>query len=101
MNTKEWIEPEKFIPDRFDPTSNYYLTPSGGKRHPMSFGPFLGGKRICLGKTMAEYSGKVVISIICSQLQFEFSDPIHNTKKPLNIFGKEFPTYAMKVRLAK
>ena len=24
-----WINQEKFIPERFDPTSKYYLTPSG------------------------------------------------------------------------
>jgi hypothetical protein len=28
----EWIEPEKFIPERFNPNSPYYLTPSGKKR---------------------------------------------------------------------
>jgi cytochrome P450 len=29
----EWIEPEKYIPDRFDPSSRFYLTPKGKKRH--------------------------------------------------------------------
>jgi len=59
-NTKEWIEPSKYIPERFDPESPYYLTPSGKKRHPMSFGPFLGGKRICLGKTFVETMSKII-----------------------------------------
>ena len=56
----------RFIPDRFDPTSKYYLTPKGTKRHPMSYGPFLGGKRICLGKTFAENMAKCIIPIILS-----------------------------------
>jgi cytochrome P450 len=32
-DTKEWIEPEKYIPERFDHTSSFYLTPNGNKRH--------------------------------------------------------------------
>jgi cytochrome P450 len=53
-----------FIPERFDPSSKYYLTPSGKKRHMNSFGPFLGGKRICVGKTFAEIVSKIVTPII-------------------------------------
>lgn len=59
-NPKEWIEPEKYIPDRFDPASPYFLTPCGKKRNPYSFAPFLGGQRICLGKTFAETVSKFV-----------------------------------------
>ena len=63
-NPKEWIDPSKFIPDRFDPESPYYLTPQGTKRHPMSFGPFLGGRRICVGKTFAENIIKCLLTVI-------------------------------------
>ncbi len=61
----------------------------------MSFGPFLGGKRICLGKTFAENIGKCVLAIICSQLEFEFSDKKLYEVKPLNSFqpGIEEPPY--------
>ena len=31
-NPKEWIRPEEFLPERFDPTSPLHLTPSGEKR---------------------------------------------------------------------
>lgn len=65
-NPDEWISPEKFIPERFDKESPLSLTPKGNRRHPMSFGPFLGGKRICLGKTFAENMGKCMLAIIVS-----------------------------------
>lgn len=42
-NPDEWIEPEKFIPERFNAGHSHYLTPSGAKRNPYSFSPFLGG----------------------------------------------------------
>lgn len=60
-NKKYWIDPEKFIPERFDPESKYYKQPDGKKRHPMAFIPFSGGKRICTGKTFAEVVGKFVV----------------------------------------
>lgn len=70
-NPEEWIEPQKYIPERFDPTNKLSVRPDGGKRHMMSYGPFLGGKRVCLGKTFAENIGKCVLPIIYSQLDFE------------------------------
>ena len=63
-NPDQWIEPEKYIPDRFNPSSPYYLTPSGKKRHPMSFGPFLGGKRVCLGKSLADVITRLLLTAI-------------------------------------
>jgi cytochrome P450 len=55
-NPKDWVRPEEFIPERFDPKSEFFLRADGTKRHPMAFGPFLGGKRVCLGKTFVETS---------------------------------------------
>ena len=74
-NPEEWQEPERYIPERFDPSSPYFLTPAGKKRNPMSFMPFLGGKRICLGKTFAEVNSRIVGPAIFSQFNFEFVDP--------------------------
>ena len=48
-NMEEWKEHDKYIPERFDPKSEYFLRPDGNKRNKYSFGPFLGGKRICPG----------------------------------------------------
>lgn len=80
----EWIEPEKYLPERFEPSSKYYLTPHGTKRHPMSYGPFLGGKRICLGKTFADMVSRVVAPNIMHYFDFEFEDKKHLTEKPVN-----------------
>ena len=53
-NPQEWQQPSQFIPERFDNSNSISLTPSGKKRNPYSFSPFLGGVRICLGKTFVE-----------------------------------------------
>ncbi len=81
-NPSQWQEPDKFIPERFDPESPYFKTPSGAKRHPMSFGPFLGGKRICLGKTFAELFAKAVISIIAWKYEFKLVKQEDIERKP-------------------
>lgn len=71
----EWFKPEKFIPERFDPRSEYYLTPAGKKRNPFSFSPFLGGMRICLGKTFVEEMSKVTLPTILKKFWFEVENP--------------------------
>jgi cytochrome P450 len=51
----------------------------------MSFAPFLGGKRVCVGKTFAENSFKVVLPLILKAFSdFDFVDPAHYKHKPLN-----------------
>lgn len=45
-NTDEWHEPLNFIPERFDPTSEYYTRPKDGKpRDSLSYSPFSLGAR--------------------------------------------------------
>ncbi len=67
----------------------------------MSFGPFLGGKRICLGKTFAENLGRLFITMIVMQFDFEFVDPIYYKRKPTNNFDSEEPTYTVRTSLVK
>ncbi len=50
----------------------------------MSFIPFLGGKRICLGKTFAELVSKVVGSTLLLEFDYEFIDQNHYKEKPIN-----------------
>eukprot|EP00349_Pseudokeronopsis_sp_Brazil_P005653 CAMPEP_0202964710 /NCGR_PEP_ID=MMETSP1396-20130829/8811_1 /ASSEMBLY_ACC=CAM_ASM_000872 /TAXON_ID= /ORGANISM="Pseudokeronopsis sp., Strain Brazil" /LENGTH=108 /DNA_ID=CAMNT_0049687037 /DNA_START=1196 /DNA_END=1522 /DNA_ORIENTATION=- len=83
-NAEEWIDHDKFIPERFDPASPYAMTPSGKKRNPMSFAPFLGGKRICLGKTFVETISKIIGPTIIGTFDFKFVDEKHYKKKPAN-----------------
>ena len=100
-NPNEWIEPGKFIPERFDPASPYALTPKGEKRDPFSFVPFIGGKRVCLGKTLADLTAKIAVSAFLHSFDFAFEDEkhmtefaIHNimTSRPAPVFVKATPT---------
>ena len=51
----------------------------------MSFIPFLGGKRVCVGKTFAENSFKVVLPLILKAYKdLQFVDPAHYQQKPPN-----------------
>ncbi|CDW86900.1 cytochrome p450 [Stylonychia lemnae] len=81
-NSDQWVENEQYIPERFDPSSKYYLTPAGTPRHPTSFIPFIGGKRVCLGKTFAEYAFKTIVPIMMSGRRFRFTNDEHLTSKP-------------------
>ena len=45
----------------------------------MAFGPFLGGKRICLGKTFVETISKIIGTSIIGHFDYEFIDEIHKT----------------------
>ena len=72
----EWQQPEKFIPERFDPQSKFFLTPSGKKRNTYSFSPFLGGQRICVGKTFIEVVSKLTVPTLLSHFEFAFQDGV-------------------------
>jgi cytochrome P450 len=101
---REWIEPESFIPERFDHSSKYYLRPDGQRRHPYSFNPFIGGKRICLGKTFAEIVAKFVVPTLLSRWEFDFVDQdLKSGKKPkprLNIDMEDEPVIMMTIKRA-
>lgn len=96
---KEWIEPDRYNPDRFDPESEYYSRPDGKPRNPFSFCPFYGGKRICLGKTLAEYMTVFTLPMILYHFEFEFTDPAHKAKKPnLQLGTFKSPVINMKIK---
>ena len=66
----------EFKPERFE---------GRGKHNPMSFIPFLAGKRVCIGKTFAEISLKVVIPLIMKAFpKMEYIDPELMKNRPPN-----------------
>ena len=46
----EWQCPYEFCPERFDYANPLSLTHEGKKRNPLSWVPFLGGRRVCFGQ---------------------------------------------------
>ena len=66
-NSSEWQRPREFIPERFDSQNPLSLAPDGKKRKVWAFCPFLGGKRICFGKTLAVVNLKI-FGVYMSQL---------------------------------
>ncbi len=81
-NPNEWQRPSEFLPERWDSNNTLSLTPSGQKRDPMSFVPFMGGKRVCFGKTFAEISGRLVTTMLVNAFQFEFVEERFQTEFP-------------------
>jgi cytochrome P450 len=70
--------------------SELYLTPDGKKRHPCTFIPFLGGRRTCLGKTLAEVVIKCFVSIIFSKMKFSIVNEEYYKRKPTtNFYAKD------------
>lgn len=99
---KEWHDPLSFIPERFDSKSEFFKRPDGKPRHPFSYCPFFGGKRICLGKTLAEYMTVFTLPLVLYHFDFEFVNPAHATKKPnLQLGATKTPVIPMKVRTVR
>jgi cytochrome P450 len=71
-NPDEWQSPTEFIPERFDSKNPFYLTPLGKPRNPFSFAPFLGGQRICIGKTFIETISKLTVPTLISNFDMQF-----------------------------
>jgi len=90
-NTEEWIEPSKFIPERFDNNSPYSRTPSGDKRDPSSYSPFASGKRSCFGKTFAEIAPKVVCSMINDKFDLSLAEAKFTEFVPCYMVSVEVP----------
>lgn len=69
---EEWREHLVYNPDRFNKDSEWFLRPDGKPRNPLSFTPFLGGRRICVGKTFAEIIIRFTVPYLYHFCDFEF-----------------------------
>ena len=58
----QWQEPNKFVPERFDPEDKYFLTAEGKTRDPLAYIPFSFGIRSCPGQALAKLEVKVMVS---------------------------------------
>ena len=59
-----WQDPEAFCPARFDRTNEE-------KRPPMTYVPFGGGPRNCIGAAFAQVESKVVLARLLQTFEFE------------------------------
>jgi len=71
----QWPEPHLYVPERFnlrDKDNKWTQTSEGKPRNPLSFTPFMGGKRVCLGKTFAETNIRFTIPLLYHHFEFSF-----------------------------
>ncbi len=74
----QWREPQRFEPDRLNTRKSnnvWTLTTDGQPHNPLSFTPFFGGKRNCLGKIFAETTIKFTVPLIYYHVDFSFVNP--------------------------
>ena len=78
-NSEQWIEPFKFIPERFDPDSQYFLRPNSDKaRSSYAHASFSYGARACPGQTMAMLEIKIIVAYILSNIEYSIDEEIIN-----------------------
>ena len=78
LNSEQWHEPAEFIPERFDPESEYFYKPSGKNevRHPKAYHPFSYGLRNCPGQTLAKLQFKVLLTRIITKCEYELDKEV-------------------------
>jgi cytochrome P450 len=97
-----WKEPKKFEPERFNKASEWYKTPDGKNRSSLVFNPFLGGKRICLGKSFADVAFRYTIPLIFYHMNMEFVKPEQaDFKQKYMIGGSEELVLPLKLSIRK
>jgi len=101
FNKDEWQRPEEFLPQRFDPDDPLYKRPDGGRRNPYSWIPFSGGKRVCFGKTFADFNMKVFATYLSQFFNFEYAEPEKYKNQYPRAYAFQLINPPVKVRLTK
>jgi cytochrome P450 len=65
--------PSEFRPERFEPSSKYYLKPNGEKRHPWSYSPFSNGPRNCAGQNFAVAELKTLMLYFIMRVDYDLN----------------------------
>jgi cytochrome P450 len=68
-----WDEPEQFCPHRFERQPKGADMKPVKRRPPLSYIPFGGGPRNCIGATFAQIESKVVLARILQQFELQLS----------------------------
>ena len=71
-----WKDPYEFIPERFDPSSDYFRLPGGEKREPISWLAFGAGPRVCMGDNYSMYFVKVALVYFIHLFEFEITEEL-------------------------
>lgn len=66
-----WKNPLEFVPERFDPESEYFRLPDGGKRDPMAWLAFGAGPRVCMGDNYSMYFIKLALGYFIHEFDIE------------------------------
>jgi len=76
-DAKEYHRPEEFIPERFDPESEYFTRPGDGKpRRPYSYIPFSYGCRACPGQSFSMLELKVAAAYVLTHIEYDVPEDI-------------------------
>eukprot|EP00345_Euplotes_harpa_P003758 CAMPEP_0168330234 /NCGR_PEP_ID=MMETSP0213-20121227/7596_1 /TAXON_ID=151035 /ORGANISM="Euplotes harpa, Strain FSP1.4" /LENGTH=214 /DNA_ID=CAMNT_0008333739 /DNA_START=1093 /DNA_END=1737 /DNA_ORIENTATION=+ len=95
---KQWREPMKFIPERFDPSSEYFRTPEGKPRDPLAWAPFTFGPRTCMGRALALMELKILMIYFMLSIDYEIDD---ETLKNDNVSYAILSPFALDIKITK
>lgn len=83
QDPSQWHKPREYIPDRFNPESEYFFKPGqpGAVRNPKSWIPFSSGIRTWPGKALAIYEAKAIIARLMYNMEYDIDQDLINNDK--------------------
>lgn len=76
LNGEQYKDPLKFIPERFDPESEFFSLPGENDkaRRPYSHIPFSFGERNCPGQAFAMLEMRVILAYLLSHIEYSITE---------------------------